>query len=296
MKRITIILTIMIIAINNIYAIIDMNGNASTEFVLNYETGEVTNIEFDTLHEYKNYVKQNLNNSFTCVNDELGSTVEWNINNALFSNYLYSGYYSFVQHDRYYWDTGLERYPSEYCTNSFGEEYEADDSYSVPGYRFSFTPIEGKTVDDIQFTILEYETKEIGNYELIKYGEDKFDVRPRKIRSDAEAEPEFSPAEPNKIFKYSISSIPYVDNLIYSGFVNPETWELRALTHIKFYMSNAICLSRDVSSISSITEDSDYNESAPMYDLMGRRITSPAKGHIYIQNGKKFIGQSATRN
>jgi hypothetical protein len=42
--------------------------------------------------------------------------------------------------------------------------------------------------------------------------------------------------------------------------------------------------------------ESSYNESAPLYDLMGRRITSPAKGQIYIQNGKKFIGQSAMRN
>jgi hypothetical protein len=290
MKRITIILTIMIIAINNIYAIIDMNGNASTEFVLNYKTGEVTNIEFDTSDEYWDYVMYNIINPFTCVNDELGSTVEWNITNAIFSNYLYFGSHSYVM-DGYYWNTGLGRFPSEYYTTTLFGEVGVDDSYTVPGYLFVFTPIEGKTVDDIQFTILEYETKEIGNYELIKYGEDKFDVRSRKGRSDAEAEPEFSPAEPNKIFKYSILSIPYVDNLIYSGFVNPETWELRALTHIKFYMSNAIGLSQNTSDVHSIDAEDSSFKTAPIYDLMGRRITSPAKGQIYIQNGKKFVGQ-----
>jgi hypothetical protein len=52
----------------------------------------------------------------------------------------------------------------------------------------------------------------------------------------------------------------------------------------------------DPNGVDAIITDSDNAESAPMYDLMGRRITSPAKGQIYIQNGKKFIGQSAMRN
>ena len=26
-----------------------------------------------------------------------------------------------------------------------------------------------------------------------------------------------------------------------------------------------------------------------IYDLMGRKVTTPQKGNIYIQNGKKFI-------
>jgi hypothetical protein len=47
----------------------------------------------------------------------------------------------------------------------------------------------------------------------------------------------------------------------------------------------------DPNGVDAIITDSDNAESAPMYDLMGRRISSPAKGQIYIQNGKKLIGK-----
>ncbi len=33
------------------------------------------------------------------------------------------------------------------------------------------------------------------------------------------------------------------------------------------------------------------NASAPVYDLSGRRVTSTVKGHLYIQNGRKFIAE-----
>ena len=28
-----------------------------------------------------------------------------------------------------------------------------------------------------------------------------------------------------------------------------------------------------------------------IYDLLGRRVATPVKGHIYLQGGKKFIAQ-----
>jgi hypothetical protein len=47
----------------------------------------------------------------------------------------------------------------------------------------------------------------------------------------------------------------------------------------------------DTNSVDVIYENDSSCETAPIYDLMGRRITSPTKGQIYIQNGKKLVGQ-----
>ena len=30
-------------------------------------------------------------------------------------------------------------------------------------------------------------------------------------------------------------------------------------------------------------------ENGDIYDLLGRKVTTPQKGNIYIQNGKKFV-------
>ena len=41
------------------------------------------------------------------------------------------------------------------------------------------------------------------------------------------------------------------------------------------------------SSVETIKVDSEND--GPIYDLMGRRVSQPMKGTIYIQNGKKFV-------
>ena len=41
--------------------------------------------------------------------------------------------------------------------------------------------------------------------------------------------------------------------------------------------------------VGSIAEQTE--EAAPIYDLYGRRISTPAPGQLYIQGGKKFIGK-----
>lgn len=38
-------------------------------------------------------------------------------------------------------------------------------------------------------------------------------------------------------------------------------------------------------------ENSTWNTNAPIYDLSGRRVLTPSKGNLYIQNGHKFIKQ-----
>lgn len=38
-------------------------------------------------------------------------------------------------------------------------------------------------------------------------------------------------------------------------------------------------------------ENSTWNTNAPIYDLSGRRVQTPIKGNLYIQNGHKFIKQ-----
>ena len=44
----------------------------------------------------------------------------------------------------------------------------------------------------------------------------------------------------------------------------------------------------NISGINSISDQSFHN--APIYDMLGRRLTSPAPGQLYIQDGKKFVG------
>ena len=34
-----------------------------------------------------------------------------------------------------------------------------------------------------------------------------------------------------------------------------------------------------------------WNNNTPIYDLSGRRVMHPAKGGVYIQNGRKFINK-----
>ncbi|MDE6522479.1 MAG: hypothetical protein K2L17_06660 [Muribaculaceae bacterium] len=52
------------------------------------------------------------------------------------------------------------------------------------------------------------------------------------------------------------------------------------INHLDDYLSLA-----DVKTFTSLNE-----ENAPIYDLYGRRISTPAPGQIYIQGGKKYIG------
>ena len=70
----------------------------------------------------------------------------------------------------------------------------------------------------------------------------------------------------------------------------------------ELYISRATASNTYIESITIVRPDSDdnttgiqsinYNKQAQdniMYDLMGRRITAPAKGQMYIMNGKKLI-------
>ena len=45
----------------------------------------------------------------------------------------------------------------------------------------------------------------------------------------------------------------------------------------------------DATSINTIVVDGNNGFNAPVYDLSGRRVATPVKGGVYIQNGKKFI-------
>ena len=45
----------------------------------------------------------------------------------------------------------------------------------------------------------------------------------------------------------------------------------------------------DQSGIRTIDNSQSANSNAPIYDLMGRKVTTPQAGRIYIQNGKKVI-------
>lgn len=46
----------------------------------------------------------------------------------------------------------------------------------------------------------------------------------------------------------------------------------------------------DINSVEEITDKADDDE-APVYDLMGRRVTNTLPGSVYIRDGRKFIGK-----
>ena len=46
----------------------------------------------------------------------------------------------------------------------------------------------------------------------------------------------------------------------------------------------------DLNNITGIDEvTTTHHRDAPIYDLMGRRVLNPQKGHIYIQSSKKIL-------
>ncbi len=47
----------------------------------------------------------------------------------------------------------------------------------------------------------------------------------------------------------------------------------------------------DVTAIKDIDGEESAISDAPIFDLIGRKVASPAKGSIYVRNGKKFVAQ-----
>lgn len=64
---------------------------------------------------------------------------------------------------------------------------------------------------------------------------------------------------------------------------------------VKCYRGNDCMMSHKDFYIKTSVEDIKMGDSdsadTPIYDLMGRQVTNPQSGHLYIQNGKKIIWQ-----
>ncbi len=67
-------------------AIVDSKGRESTQFFVDYSTGEVTPFECETYEDLWRIMDENLVATCTYHNGEHGAIVEWCIPNGVFSN------------------------------------------------------------------------------------------------------------------------------------------------------------------------------------------------------------------
>ena len=72
--------------------------------------------------------------------------------------------------------------------------------------------------------------------------------------------------------------------------------EVKQIAFRAFYINNTVNPVNEMSfsfktTLTGVASLKGNNEAAPLYDLSGRRVLSPAKGGIYIQNGQKIIAQ-----
>lgn len=72
--------------------------------------------------------------------------------------------------------------------------------------------------------------------------------------------------------------------------------EVKQIAFRAFYINNTVNPVNEMSfsfksTLTGVAPLKGNNEAAPLYDLSGRRVLSPAKGGIYIQNGQKVIAQ-----
>ncbi len=109
----------------------------------------------------------------------------------------------------------------------------------------------------------------------------------------------------------SYDGIPgYIPNSVYAGIpiVSPSSWDASKVEYINFNNAKVVCLlinantglvvnsavcrvsTNTVDGVESLkTDATSAEDDAAIYDIQGRRVLTPLKGGLYIQNGKKFI-------
>lgn len=280
MKKIILFLMVMVGAITHGWAIVDDNGRVSTSLIIDYQTGDVITLECDTYEELLNQIKENLQAHVSFSNDETGATVEWTIDNALISNYSDLDGYEYVLFSAYYWCIkpgifkAVETYPFD--TRWGTEERHA----MLPGAADCFKLHDGKTIDDVEVTVLDEQTKEIGNYELQYWFEDLPDASPQSRKmADENASP--IPTIPYVIRQKPDAASPnQFTVIVYLGHFTPSTWELSATTKFKYHVSNASFSARSTDVDMAI--DNGNNQREVLYNLHGIEIKSPQHGEMYI--------------
>lgn len=105
MKK-AILLTAAIIAIiARSLAYVDESGKVSTQYILNYETGEKTYFDLDNWEDVDSIYKK-CSAKLTYINDETGATIEWTFHDGVFYNLVVDEETGevYVDEDAYFWE------------------------------------------------------------------------------------------------------------------------------------------------------------------------------------------------
>ena len=74
--------------------------------------------------------------------------------------------------------------------------------------------------------------------------------------------------------------------------VNIQGKKCMAIESFILERENTVYLEADgLTSVEPVVETIEYNDDNAIYDLLGRRVTTPQRGHIYIKSGKKFLAK-----
>lgn len=243
MKRIILLFLMAVLLYGNASAIKDSDGNESTQYILDYKTGEKKYFDCETVEEFAKIVEKELRMNKTITVDETGTTLEYTIDNALFFNFDRiafdcedGDYYVVHIFDQYIWASKESYWPSNPNNKNYTE------STILPGMSAEFKTMDHASSEDVKISLLSVETTDIGTCSLLNdwyydksMWDDLFNKKAREVSSESDFLPETyfaittddSDKESLKIY-------------CYFGKYNPETWDLKAVTHIKFHISNAV--------------------------------------------------------
>lgn len=148
----------------------------------------------------------------------------------------------------------------------------------LPGIFEYFNDFDGKSIRDVDLTILDIQTKEIepqrlNIYHGIWYG------KPATRLSDG-----YIPENPiYEIEQRYTPTIRLWTFASYFGQYDRDTWALRAVTHLKYHVSNASYIPRFTwaSGVDEFHNDAD-DSVAEYYTLQGLKVSNPEPGQLYI--------------
>lgn len=279
--------------INISMAYTDEDGNQFETFIVNYETGEKTYVDFETKDEFYDLIRSKLVAECNYEYDKDGVTVEWTIKNGLFTNYD-AHCPNYYPTKRYYWydRTGML---GMYVLDANGMVLNTGDTetFMVPATIDTFTINEGFRYWQAKMEILEVNSVNIGNYELFSSGEYYHtagelnywgNVTPR--------EDVYTPASYYQVIRdYPDDDEPkFLSVALYFGKYRYQDWNLKAVTKLKYRISNVTYNPPKFVGIDAV--DSNVNEeldskTLQYYNLHGMEVISPKKGEVLIERDNK---------
>ena len=268
-------------------AIVDSKGRESTQFFVDYSTGEVTPFECETYEDLWRIMDENLVATCTYHNGEHGAIVEWCIPNGVFSNFVTAGgSITHVWEGSFYWYARTGAHPSRFIDSPSGMVADWDAAYMCPGAIDSFEILDGKTAADVRVSVVETDVKSIGQYQLMPFMADQYDSMSIGMADSSGADVDLTgvaapvPAELCDIQCVTRHEGRHVaEILVYFGQYQESDWSLQAVTRIKYEVSNARYIPGGPAGVTVPEADS----AAPQYfNLNGLQVERPVSRGVYI--------------